>query len=95
MKFEWDPRKEAANQRKHAVGFREATTVFGDPLATTFPDSEHSVSEQRFLTIGLSVNDRLLVVVHIEYEDTIRIISARPATAGERKFYEEERSPSK
>jgi hypothetical protein len=53
MEFEWDPRKDAANQRKHAVGFREATTVFGDPLATTFPDSEHSMSEQRFLTVGI------------------------------------------
>ena len=66
MEFEWDPRKDAANQRKHAIGFREATTVFGDALATTFPDSEHSVSEQRFLTIGASVSDRLLVVVHSE-----------------------------
>jgi uncharacterized protein len=90
MEFEWDPRKDAANQRKHAVGFREAATVFGDPLATTFPDSEHSISEQRFLTIGLSVNDRLLVVVHSERPDSIRIISARPATARERNFYEEE-----
>jgi uncharacterized DUF497 family protein len=91
MEFEWDPRKDAANQRKHAVGFREATTVFGDPLATTFPDSEHSISEQRFLTIGLSVNDRLLVVVHSERRESIRMISARPATARERNFYEEER----
>jgi uncharacterized DUF497 family protein len=91
MEFEWDPRKDAANQRKHVVGFREATTVFGDPLATTFPDRDHSISEQRFLTIGLSVNDRLLVVVHSERRESIRIISARPATARERNFYEEER----
>jgi uncharacterized DUF497 family protein len=90
MEFEWDPRKDAANQRKHAVGFREATTVFGDPLATTFPDSEHSIVEQRFLTIGASVSDRLLVVVHTEHEETIRIVSARPATPRERRFYEEE-----
>jgi uncharacterized protein len=91
MEFEWDPRKDAANQRKHAVGFREATTVFGDPLATTFPDNEHSISEQRFVTIGASVSDRLLVVVHTERREAIRIISARPATARERTFYEEER----
>lgn len=91
MEFEWDPRKDTANQRKHGVGFREATTVFGDPLATTFPDSEHSMSEQRFLTIGVSLGDRLLVVVHTEFKYTIRIISARPATTRERRFYEEER----
>lgn len=90
MEFEWDPRKDSANQRKHAVGFREATTVFGDPLAITFPDSEHSVSEQRFLTIGSSLKGRLLVVAHTERRRAIRIISARPATAGERRFYEEE-----
>jgi uncharacterized protein len=91
MEFEWDPRKDAANQRKHRVGFREATTVFGDPLATTFPDAEHSVSEQRFLTIGASVSGRLLVVIHSNRQETIRIISVRQATAGERRFYEEER----
>lgn len=91
MEFEWDPRKDAANRRKHAVGFREATTVFGDPLATTFPDCEHSISEQRFLTIGRSVRDRLLVVVHVDRRESIRIISARPATASEINFYEEER----
>lgn len=91
MQFEWDPRKDAANRRKHGLGFREATTVFGDPLATTFSDSEHSLSEQRFLTIGASVSDRLLVVVHTEREEIIRIVSARPATARERRFYEETR----
>jgi len=90
MEFEWDPRKDSANQRKHAVGFREATTVFGDPLAITFPDREHSVSEQRFLTIGVSLRDRLLVVAHTERKEAIRIISARPATPRERRFYEEE-----
>jgi uncharacterized DUF497 family protein len=67
MEFEWDPRKDAANCRKHKVGFREATTVFGDPLATTFPDMDHSVSEERFLTIGASATGRLLVVAHIQH----------------------------
>jgi uncharacterized DUF497 family protein len=90
MEFEWDPRKDAANQRKHEVGLREATTVFGDPLATTFLDPEHSISEQRYLTIGSSVRGRLLVVAHTERGGAIRIINARPATPRERRFYEEE-----
>ena len=89
MEFEWDPRKDAANRRKHGVGFREAATVFGDPLATTFADTDHSISEHRFLTIGASVSGRLLVVAHTESADTIRVISARPATRRERRFYEE------
>lgn len=90
MEFEWDSRKNAANQRKHAVGFREATTVFGDPLATTFLDPEHSISEQRYLTVGSSVSGRLLVIAHTECGRAIRIVSARLATPRERKFYEEE-----
>jgi uncharacterized protein len=80
MEFEWDPRKDAANRRKHGVGFREAT----------FPDSDHSVSEQRFLTIGASASGRLLVVAHRESQQMIRIISARPVTRRERRFYEED-----
>ncbi|MFZ0956206.1 MAG: BrnT family toxin [Candidatus Sulfotelmatobacter sp.] len=90
MEFEWDPRKDAANQRKHGVGFREATTVFGDPLATTFMDTAHLTSEQRYLTIGSSANGSLLVVAHTERGNAIRIISARPLTPREKKFYEEE-----
>jgi uncharacterized DUF497 family protein len=90
MNFEWDPRKDAANRRKHKLGFREGATIFGDPLATTFPDIEHSAVEQRFLTIGTSASGRLLVVAHTERGEAIRIISARPATLGERRFYEEE-----
>ena len=78
------------NRRKQKLGFREATTVFGDPLATTFPDVDHSASEQRFLTIGVSVSGRLLIVAHTERWEAIRIISARPATPHERRFYEEE-----
>ena len=89
MEFEWDPRKDEANQRKHGVSFRDATTVFGDPLATTFPDVDHSVTEQRFLTIGASASGRLLVVAHTELSRITRIISARPVTRSERKFYEE------
>jgi len=89
MEFAWDPRKDAANRRKHGVGFREATSVFGDPLAITFPDVDHSMSEQRFLTMGASANGRLLVVAHTESGQTIRIIGARPVTRRERSFYEE------
>ena len=92
MEFRWDPNKDAANQRKHSVGFREAATVFHDPLSTTFPDYDHSASEQRFLTIGVSVRGRVMVVAHAEQGDTIRIISARQATKRERKFYEEDQS---
>jgi uncharacterized DUF497 family protein len=63
MDFEWDPRKDAANYREHGVDFREATTIFGDPFALTFPDVEHSEFEQRFLTIGAAIRSRVLVVV--------------------------------
>jgi hypothetical protein len=62
MNFEWDPRKDSTNLRKHGIGFREATTVFGDPLAVTFVDEDHSVAERRFLTIGSSINGRVLVI---------------------------------
>lgn len=89
MDFEWDPRKDRANRRKHGVGFREASTVFGDPSALTFLDIEHSYSEQRFLTIGVSASGRLLVIVHSERGEAVRIISARPSTPRERRFYEE------
>lgn len=90
MTFAWDEAKAAANLRKHGVDFREAATVFGDALSTTFSDVDHSVRERRFLTIGVSAAGRVLVVAHTEVGDTIRIISARPATVRERRFYEEE-----
>lgn len=89
MTFTWDPRKDAANQRKHGVAFRAAATVMRDTLSTTYPDPVHSRGEQRYVTIGRSKLDRTLVVAHTEREGTIRIISARPATPRERRFYEE------
>jgi uncharacterized protein len=89
MEFQWDPRKDRANRRKHGIGFREAATVFGDPLATTFGDPDHSENEERFLTIGVSVIGQLLVVAHTEREEAVRIVSARRATRREREFYEE------
>jgi uncharacterized protein len=87
--FTWDRRKAAANLKKHSIDFREAATVFYDPLSTTFPDDEHSDLEQRFLTLGRSARGSVLVVAHTEENDTIRIISARSATRREMKFYEE------
>ena len=89
MTFTWDPRKDARNQRKHGVGFREAASVLEDPLSTTYPDPAHSRGEQRYVTIGRSRLGRALVVAHTEQGDTIRIISARPATRRERRFHEE------
>lgn len=89
MTFEWDELKSPENLRKHGVGFREAATIFDDPLSTTFPDEEHSIGELRFITIGLSALGRILVVAHTEVGGTIRIISAREVTSRERKFYEE------
>jgi hypothetical protein len=89
MEFRWDAKKEHSNQRKHRVGFREAATVFEDLLSTTFPDPDHSEDEERFLTVGMSATGRILVIAHIEYDEEIRIISARQATRAERRFYEE------
>ncbi len=88
MQFKWDRNKAKKNNRKHKVSFDEAVTVFYDPLSATFDDPDHSVDEQRLITIGYSSHDRLLVVSHTEREKTIRIISARTATAHERKRHE-------
>ena len=88
MQFEWDAQKAARNLVKHGVSFDEASTAFGDPLAGTVLDPRHSVDEPRFVTIGLSDDQRLIVVAHADSEDTIRIISARRATRRERRKYE-------
>ena len=90
MEFEWDPDKAARNLRKHRVSFEEATTVFGDPLALTYHDPDHSVSEQRFITVGASNDRRVLMVAHTDRGNRLRIIAARRATRSERKHYEEE-----
>ncbi|MBI1726143.1 MAG: BrnT family toxin [Candidatus Rokubacteria bacterium] len=90
MQFEWDPAKAARNLAKHGVSFDEASTVFGDPLAGTIPEPQHSGEESRFVTIGLSTSQRLITVVHAEREDRIRIISGRRATRRERRKYESE-----
>ena len=83
--FEWDAAKAEANRRKHRVLFQEAATIFGDPFAITYPDPDHSESEQRFLTIGMSRSDRVLIVAHADHDDSIRIISARQTTKRERE----------
>jgi uncharacterized DUF497 family protein len=88
--FEWDEVKEKANHRKHKVGFLEAEAVFYDPLSLTIPDPDHSEDEERFIDIGMSDTNRLLVVVYTEREERIRIISARLATPSERRKYENE-----
>lgn len=88
MYFEWDRAKADANRRKHKVTFDEAASVFYDPLSATFPDPDSSRTEERVITVGHSSRQRLLVVVHTEQGETIRIISARLATAHERKRHE-------
>ena len=92
MKFTWDSTKASESLGKHGIDFREAATVFDDPLSTTFPDADHSEGEQRFLVIGMSALARILVVSHTDTGATIRIISARATTRRERKFYEENAS---
>jgi len=89
VNFEWDPGKARQNRRKHRVSFQEAATVFGDPLGVTYPDPDHSISEQRFITVGMSSADRVLIVAHIDRNENVRIISARKTTQRERKHYEE------
>lgn len=88
--FEWDNHKAAINERKHGVSFKEAMTVFSDPLELTVPDLDHSQGEARFLSMGRSSAGNLLVVAYTERDPAIiRIISARPATKPERKQYEQ------
>ena len=87
--FEWDTHKARGNRAKHGVSFHEASTAFGDPLSITVSDPLHSEREERFVLIGSSSRNRLLVVVHTERGDRIRIISARLATRLERLQYEE------
>ena len=88
MRFEWDRAKAEANRRKHRVSFDEATSVFFDPLSMTIADPDHSAGEGRFITMGNSSKGRLLVVAHVERGAVLRIISARPASASERKRHE-------
>lgn len=89
MIYEWDPKKAKTNLRKHGVSFEEATTVFLDPLAITFPDPDHSDDDDREITIGMTTKHRIVFVSHCPRADRIRIIGARRTTRKERKQYEE------
>ena len=86
--FKWDPNKAKKNMDIHGVSFDEASTAFKDPLSLTIYDPLHSEEEERFILIGTSFNNRLLVVVYVERCDNIRIISSRKANKSERKYYE-------
>ncbi len=89
IRFTWNPAKARDNERKHGVPFGEAATAFADPLSLTGLDPDHSEFEQRFIHVGMTSRGRLVLVVHVEEGDTIRIVSARNATRRERAKYEE------
>jgi hypothetical protein len=89
MEFEADPVKAARNFKKHKVSFEEAASIFGDAMALTFPDPDHSVGEARWLSFGMSSRGRVLAVIYTERRGKVRLVSARIATKHERKFYEE------
>ena len=91
MRFEWDPEKAERNLRVHSVTFDDASTVFNDRLAGTIEDPLHSHEERRCVTIGLGSSGLLLVVVHTDRGEAIRLISARRATRAERRKYEQEK----
>jgi len=89
LTFEWDESKERINLRRHSVGFEEGKTIFNDPFLLTFPDMDNSDDEERYISIGLSDRDRILVLIHTDRQGRIRIISCRKATTRERRHYEE------
>ena len=90
MDFEWNKNKADINLKKHGISFQEAATVFGDKLALTFNDPDHSIDEHRLLTFGVARTGKYVVVSHTELDISIRIISARMMTKQERKIYEED-----
>lgn len=89
MKIDWDPKKAKSNLRKHGVSFEEAATALSDLMAATGTDPDNSISEECYVTFGVSEKGQLVVVSHTEKGETIRIISARKASKGERELYEE------
>ena len=88
MRVEWRREKAIANEKKHGVSLEEAVTVLYDPLAATFDDPDHSRGERRFVTMGYSSRGRLLTICHTERRGAVRLITARKATAHERKRHE-------
>lgn len=93
LTFIWDRTKAHFNKRRHRVTFEEAVSAFGDPLSVTDVDPEHSIGENRYILMGKTFRNRLVVVVHTDLEGTIRIISARQASGRERRGYEEGKEP--
>ena len=91
--FTWDGEKSQQNRRKHGVTFGEAISAFGDPMAVTVEDTEHSIGENRYILIGETVRGRLVVVSLTDVGGAVRIISARPVTKRERRGYEEGKEP--
>ena len=89
LTFEWDEVNARENLMKHKVPFDEGKTVFNDPFLLTYPDADNSETEERYVNIGVSAKDRILVLIHTERQGEIRIISCRKATARERRDYEE------
>ena len=88
IEFEWDSRKADTNLKKHGVSFLEAQSVFYDDYALQFYDEDHAETEDRFVMLGTSNRSRILVVVHaVRTGSTIRIVSARKATANESRYY--------
>jgi hypothetical protein len=85
MLFTWDPEKAASNIEKHGLSFEEASTAFGDSLSRAKPDPLHSEDEARLILMGMSTAGRLVVVAHVDRGETVRLISARLATPGERR----------
>ena len=88
LNFQWDPSKAASNLEKHGLSFDEASTAFGDPLSRAISDPAHSEDEERYLLLGLTYSGRLVVVSFVDRDETVRLISARPASRRERKTYE-------
>jgi uncharacterized DUF497 family protein len=88
IEFEWDDVKAESNLKKHGVSFEEGATIFNDPKIATVFDPDHSEDEDRYISIGTSIQGSLLVIIHTEREERIRLISCRKATNAERKAYE-------
>jgi len=89
VEFEWDNKKAENNLKKHGVSFREAASVFGDPLAITFDDPDHSIGENRMLTFGITRTEKLVIVSHTQRNGSMRIISARLMEKHEKHIYED------
>lgn len=87
--FEWDAAKAISNERKHGLGFTEASTVFSDPLAITFDDPDHSIGEERFVIFGKTSTDKYIIVAYTWRENIIRLISARLMSKAEQRIYED------